>query len=201
MPEIIVVLFAVLLGEPRISVDDIVCSNVFNIGIVLGILEMFGYLKTCCTKLLMDLTGTLFLSSLILLFLLAWLVLSFLRVWLFPPELTFVILDTPPILLGAKIIAIVTSLPEFTIDLAAVRRGRGHLAIGDIIGSNLTNLTLVLGLALLTSPSVDITILTELLSLLLITTVIFWRFLTRDGISKIGSVILLATYMLFQIIV
>ena len=112
-----------------------------------------------------------------------------------------VIFGAPPILLGAKIIAIGTSLPELTIDFAAVRRGRVHLAIGDIIGSNLTNLTLVLGLVLLTSPSVDITILTELLPFLLITTVILWSFLTRGGISKIGGILLLATYLLFQIIV
>ena len=112
-----------------------------------------------------------------------------------------VILGAPSILLGAKVIAIGTSLPEFTIDLAAVRRGHVHLAIGDIIGSNLTNLTLVLGLVLLTSPSVNIAILTEILPFLLITTVIFWRFLTRGGISKIGGVILLAVYLLFQIII
>ena len=111
------------------------------------------------------------------------------------------IFGAPPILLGAKIIAIGTSLPEFTATLSAVRPRRVHLAIGGIIGSNLTNLTLVLGLVLLTSPSVDITLLTEILTFLLITTVIFWRFLTRGGISKIGGILLLATYLLFLIVV
>ena len=111
------------------------------------------------------------------------------------------LLGAPPILLGAKVIAIGTSLPEFTTTLSAVRRGRVHLAIGGIIGSNLTNLTLVLGLVLLTSPSVDITILTEILPFLLVTTVVFWRFLTRGGISKIGGILLMATYLLFQIII
>lgn len=62
------------------------------------------------------------------------------------------LLGAPPILLGAKLTAIGTSLPELTTDFSAVRRGRVHLAIGGIIGSNLTNLTLVLGLVLLTSP-------------------------------------------------
>jgi cation:H+ antiporter len=38
VPEIIVALFAVLQGEPGISVGDILGSNVFNIGAVLGIL-------------------------------------------------------------------------------------------------------------------------------------------------------------------
>ena len=109
------------------------------------------------------------------------------------------LLGAPPILLGAKLTAIGTSLPELTTDFSAVRRGRVHLAIGGIIGSNLTNLTLVLGLVLLTSPfAVDTEIFTELLPFLLITTVIFWRFLTRGGISKIGGLLLLASYLLFQ---
>jgi len=257
VPEIIVALFAVLEGEPGISVGDIVGSNVFNIGVVLGVLAIFGYLKTCCTNLLMDLTDILFLTSLIplllVIFNVATPIVGVLLLGTFVANTYFmakkrtptvevngnsemakkenktkviallivglvgiivsarlvvssgvnlaVILGAPSILLGAKVIAIGTSLPEFTIDLAAVRRGHVHLAIGDIIGSNLTNLTLVLGLVLLTSPSVDIAILTEILPFLLITTVIFWRFITRGGISKIGDIILLGVYLLFQVIV
>jgi len=112
------------------------------------------------------------------------------------------LLGAPPILLGAKVIAIGTSLPELSTDFTAVRKGRVHLAIGGIIGSNLTNLTLVLGLVLLVAPfAVDMIIFTEILPFILITTVIFWRFLTRGGISKIGGVILLVAYLLFQIII
>ena len=257
VPEIIVALFAVLQGEPGISVGDILGSNVFNIGAVLGVLGMLGYLKTCCTNLLLDLTDILFITSLIPLLLVIFNVASpivgVLLLGTFVANTYFMakkrtpavevngdsevakkggkakvialliiglvgvvvsarlavssgvematILGAPAILLGAKVVAIGTSLPEFTVDFAAVRRGRVHLAIGDIIGSNLTNLTLVLGLVLLTSPSVDIAILTEILPFLLVTTVVFWRFLTRGGISKIGGVILFATYLLFLIII
>ena len=257
VPEIIVALFSVLQGEPGISVGDILGSNVFNIGAVLGILAMFGYLKTCCTDILLDLTDILFLTSLIPLLLVIFNVSSpivgVLLLGTFVANTYFMakkrtptvevngnsemvkkenktkvialliiglvgvivsarlvvssginiatIFGAPPILLGAKIIAIGTSLPEFTTTLAAVRRRRVHLAIGGIIGSNLTNLTLVLGLVLLASPSVDITLLTEILPFLLITTVIFWRFLTRGGISKIGGTLLLVTYLLFQIVI
>jgi len=52
----------------------------------------------------------------------------------------------PAILVGAKVVAIGTSLPELTLDFTAVRRGRVQLAIGDIIGSNLTNLIYLLKL-------------------------------------------------------
>ncbi len=255
-PEIIVALFAVLQGEPGISIGDILGSNVFNIGAVLGILGMLGYLKTCCTDLSVDLTNILVITSLIPLLLVIFNVASpivgVILLGTFVANTYFMakkrmpmveankseavekgsktkiiallllglvgvivsarlvvssgvnialILGAPPILIGAKVVAIGTSLPELTLDLTAVRRGHIHLAIGDIIGSNLTNLTLVLGLVLLTSPfTVDVTIFTEILPFLLITTVIFWRFLTRGGVSKIGGVILIMTYILFQAI-
>ncbi|PVX25904.1 MAG: hypothetical protein CW716_07055 [Candidatus Bathyarchaeum sp.] len=258
VPEIIVALFAVLQGEAGISVGDILGSNVFNVGAVLGLLGVLGYLKTCCTNLLTELTDILLITSLIPLLLVIFkvsspivgviLLATFVANTYFmakkrlpavesngavaPPErkglpkvvlmllLALVgvivaanlvvtsglelasLLGAPAILLGAKVIAIGTSLPELTTDFSAVRRGRVHLAIGGIIGSNLTNLTLVLGLVLLVSPfAVDTAIFTELLPFLLITTVIFWRFLTRGGISRIGGVILLASYLLFQILI
>jgi len=257
IPELTVALFSVLQGEPGISIGDILGSNVFNTGAVLGILGMLGFLKTCCTDLLVDLTDILFITSLIPLLLVIFNVVSpvvgiillgtfVANTYLMTKKRTPVvsangsetprkvsktkvfallilslagviiaarlvvsagvnialILGAPPILLGAKVIAIGTSLPELTTDFAAVRRGHIQLAIGGIIGSNLTNLTLVLGLVLLTSPfSVDITIFTEILPFLLITTVIFWRFLTRGGISKIGGIILIMAYILFQAII
>ncbi len=255
-PEIIVALFSVLQGNPGISIGDILGSNVFNIGAVLGILGMLGFLKTCCTDLLVELTDILFITSLIPLLLVIFkiaspivgivLLGSFLISTYFLAKkktpivettksaarkeskkavvtmlfLSFagliiaarlvvssgvsiaLILGAPPILIGAKVVAIGTSLPELTVDFAAVRRGRVQLAIGGIIGSNLTNLTLVLGLVLLTSPfTVDMTIFTELLPFLLITTIIFWRFLTRGGVSQVGGIILIMTYILFQAVI
>ena len=255
-PEIIVALFSVLQGTPGISIGDILGSNVFNVGAVLGILGMLGFLKTCCTDLLVELTDILFITSLIPLLLVIFKVASpiigvillgtfLVNVYLMAKKRTpmvntdnsaavgkrsrktiaamlilsfagvviaarlvvssgidiALILGAPPILIGAKVVAIGTSLPELTTSLAAVRRGRVQLAIGDIIGSNLTNLTLVLGLVLLTSPfAVDMTIFTETLPFLLITTIIFWRFLTRGGVSQVGGIILIMTYILFQAI-
>ncbi|NIR87584.1 sodium:calcium antiporter [Candidatus Bathyarchaeota archaeon] len=256
-PEIVVALFSVLQGNPGISIGDIVGSNVFNVGAVLGILGMLGYLKTCCTELLVELTDILFLTSLIPLLLVifkvfssivgaillgtfliniyfvakkrtptvkvnkstalgeeskkrvvAVLILSFACVFIAARLVVSSginiagVLGVPPILIGAKVVSIGTSLPELTLDLAAVRRGRFQLAIGGILGSNLTNLTLVLGLVLLTSPfAVDMTIFIEILPFLLITTIIFWRFLTRGGVSKVGGIILIMTYILFQAVV
>jgi cation:H+ antiporter len=261
-PEIIVAVFSVIQGNAAVSVGDVLGSNVFNIGVVLGILGVLGYLKICCTDLLVELTDMLSVIVLIPLLLVisqyqlfeipsqiigAILLAAFLvNTYLIakkrtPPVyandvktitkrkkgvvvatllLSFIVvvisaqftvnsasniataLGVPSILVGAKIVAIGTSLPELTLDLAAVRRGRIQLAIGGIIGSNLTNLTLILGLVLLASPfNVDLTVFIEIIPFLMITTVIFWRFIMRGGVSKVAGALLLLTYVLFQILI
>ena len=47
--------------------------------------------------------------------------------------------------IGLTLIAIGTSLPELTASLVAVWRGQAEMAIGNVIGSNIFNLLLVLG--------------------------------------------------------
>ncbi|MBK5133852.1 hypothetical protein JJE00_05420 [Candidatus Bathyarchaeota archaeon] len=113
-----------------------------------------------------------------------------------------IVFGVPAILVGAKLVAIGTSLPELTLDITAVRRGRVQLALGDVIGSHLTNLTLVLGIILLGSPfQVDMTIFIEIISFLLITSILFWRFVMRGGISKIEGSILMLSNIVFLIFV
>jgi cation:H+ antiporter len=60
-----------------------------------------------------------------------------------------------PILIGAVVIGLGTSIPElFVSALAATRAGGLDLAVGNIVGSNIANLSLVLGLSVLLSPIV-----------------------------------------------
>jgi cation:H+ antiporter len=74
-----------------------------------------------------------------------------------------------------------------------------ELAIGDVFGSNLTNLTLILGVVLLVSPiTIDLTLFTEIIFFVLVTTLIVWRYLTKGGIPPTGGIILLITYIIFQ---
>ena len=111
-------------------------------------------------------------------------------------------LGVPPILIGAKLVAIGTSLPELTLNYAAVRRGRVQLAIGGVVGSNLTNLTLILGFVLLASPfQVDTAVFLGILPFLLITQIAFWRFVTKGGISRIEGVLLFISYLAFLVLV
>lgn len=59
----------------------------------------------------------------------------------------------PPVLIGLTIVAFGTSLPELVVSLTAALDGAANdIAIGNIVGSNIANLGLILGLAGLMRP-------------------------------------------------
>lgn len=57
------------------------------------------------------------------------------------------------LIIGLTIVAIGTSLPELASSIAAVRKNEHDLAIGNVIGSNLFNTSIVIGIAGLISPT------------------------------------------------
>ena len=56
------------------------------------------------------------------------------------------------LVIGLTIVALGTSLPEFVISLGAAIRGNSGISLGNIIGSNIFNTLLILGVAALISP-------------------------------------------------
>ncbi|MBT8487060.1 MAG: calcium/sodium antiporter [Phycisphaerales bacterium] len=54
-------------------------------------------------------------------------------------------LEIPSSVVGLTIVALATSLPEVVTSVIAARRGHGDLAVGNVVGSNLFNILLVLG--------------------------------------------------------
>lgn len=60
-------------------------------------------------------------------------------------------------IIGMFLIAIGTSLPELVVSISALKSGNSGMSIGNIIGSNVANITMVLGAASLIAPiSIDI---------------------------------------------
>jgi cation:H+ antiporter len=58
-------------------------------------------------------------------------------------------LRVPAVVVGAVVVGFGTSAPELVVTVLASARGEASLAIGNVVGSNLANLTLVLGTAAL----------------------------------------------------
>src|SRR5690349_11961353 len=61
-------------------------------------------------------------------------------------------LGISPIVIGLTVVSIGTSLPELAVGVVAVGEGSGALAVGNIAGTNVVNLLLILGLSALLVP-------------------------------------------------
>ena len=101
--------------------------------------------------------------------------------------------------IGITIVAIGTSLPEIVSSITAARRGHGEMAIGNIFGSNIFNILMVLGITSLIHPlnisepiHPDLIITTGITNLLLVL-ILFGK----HSLGKISGATLLATYFLY----
>lgn len=61
-------------------------------------------------------------------------------------------LQVPESVIGITIVAFGTSLPELAVCVAAAVKGRAQMAIGNILGSNISNILLIIGFSATVSP-------------------------------------------------
>ena len=61
-------------------------------------------------------------------------------------------LHIPELVIGLTLVAFGTSAPEFVVSLNAVFVGKGDIAVGNIVGSNICNIALILGLCAIITP-------------------------------------------------
>lgn len=57
-----------------------------------------------------------------------------------------------PILIGLTVVSVGTSMPELAVGITAVSEGSGTLAVGNIAGTNIVNILLILGLSAMMRP-------------------------------------------------
>jgi len=62
------------------------------------------------------------------------------------------LLRVPPILIGLTIVAFGTSSPEATVSILAALQGNAEVSLGNVVGSNVFNITLVVGVAAFLYP-------------------------------------------------
>lgn len=63
-------------------------------------------------------------------------------------------LDVSPLVVGLTLVAWGTSAPELSLNLVSAIKGRGDLAVGNVVGANICNMALVLGVGALIRPLV-----------------------------------------------
>lgn len=64
------------------------------------------------------------------------------------------LLRVAPVIVGVVVIGLGTSAPEFVVSGTASVRGNAGLALGNLVGSNIINVTLILGVVAVVSPVV-----------------------------------------------
>ncbi len=102
-------------------------------------------------------------------------------------------------LIGLTIIAVGTSLPELATSIIAALRGHSDIAVGNVIGSNIFNVLLILGAsgvagrieADLATVALDVAVLGAM------TAIAALVIRTRDRVSRLEGVVLLIGYAAF----
>lgn len=96
-----------------------------------------------------------------------------------------------PLIIGMTIVAFATSMPELMVSLFASIKGSSDIASGNIIGSNIANIGLVLGVAALLSPmAVARTTLTREIPFMIVASVLLLLFALDGVLSFIDGLIL-----------
>jgi cation:H+ antiporter len=84
--------------------------------------------------------------------------------------------------IGLTLVAFGTSLPELATSITAALKGESEISIGNVLGSNIFNLGLVVGTAFAISPaSVPVFVIRQDVPFLILATFIVGRIVVRDG--------------------
>lgn len=115
-------------------------------------------------------------------------------------EIIATLLGVPDIIIGLTMTAFGTSLPELMTAIAAIRKKAYNLTVGNVLGANILNIILVIGLSssILPIPT-DLNILQFHLpfTLLIVGSAVIFGFINKDCLKRRNGFMLLCTYALY----
>lgn len=112
------------------------------------------------------------------------------------------ILGIHPIIVGLTIVALGTSMPEFLVSMIAALKNKTDIALGNIVGSNVSNLGLILGLSALARPiTVHLKLLKFEVPLLVGVSAYFWVVCFNGILSHFDGLTLTLGFVVYLIIV
>jgi cation:H+ antiporter len=120
-------------------------------------------------------------------------------------------LGVSDLLIGLTIVAVGTSLPELASSIAAARRGENDLAVGNVIGSNIFNTLVVVGIAAVITPikAMDAEVLSRDLPIVSVLTLLLFficiPFKKKNGkrvsgFGRIGGAFFLSLYIAYLVL-
>lgn len=107
----------------------------------------------------------------------------------------------PKLVVGLTIVAMGTSSPEAAVSISAALKGNAGITIGNVMGSNILNILIILGLtALLTKKVVPVassTIKYEMPFMIVVTLILLWMGYAENGISRLEGAGLWVVFLLY----
>ena len=102
--------------------------------------------------------------------------------------------------IGLTVVAGGTSLPELATSVVAARKGQSAIAIGNVIGSNVFNILMILGLTAVISPLQIEGITTIDMAVMLISVILVWLFsFTRFTVERWEGALLVGGYLVYLV--
>ena len=110
-------------------------------------------------------------------------------------------LGISPFIIGVTIVAFGTSMPELATSIAAVSRGDSAIVAGNVVGSNITNILLVLGLVAILQKKLDLryNIMDIEIPLLIASAFFLWYALSDGHLEWFEAVLFLVALFLFLV--
>lgn len=100
--------------------------------------------------------------------------------------------------IGLTIVAIGTSMPEFFVSIVSAIKGTPDLAVGNIVGSNIFNVLLIVGVAATVAPiTIQRATVRRDIPIAVIASIMLTIMMRDDAISRIDALILFAVFIVF----
>lgn len=101
-------------------------------------------------------------------------------------------------LIGLTIVAVGTSLPELVTSIVAARKGESDIALGNVVGSNIFNVFLILGLSSTILPmNVTKTYLYDVGLLTIVSILVYIPILLRKKIGRVMGAVMTCSYIAY----
>ena len=109
-------------------------------------------------------------------------------------------LKISPFVIGLTVIAFGTSLPELVVSLMASTRGEGSIVIGNVVGSNIANILLVLSVVVIMRPiAITLNSVKQGAIYLIISTAILSFIIYHQVLNFLSGIVLLLFFCIYMI--
>lgn len=103
-----------------------------------------------------------------------------------------------PMVIGLTIVGFGTSAPEMLVSVQAALAGQPAIAIGNVLGSNIANILLILGISALIAPLIiPVRKLWRDLGFMLLATAVIWVMLLDGNVTRLDGVLLVVGLIVF----